>query len=225
MAALTVAAQRRWQWRGSGGAHQPSAISPLPPSSATPLPPLRGDAAISVIFDLLPNGNSHRHCSVGGNAMSAARARLQAARASEYVSHENLQRAWSEDRGGVRGVDDIVGGRSMEGIWGVLDVDADKEEDADEGADEDEDLNFRRPLPHVTPASPPPVHLSFTPTGCHVASCGTSSSHPPACPPFCRCRRCLSSQCSGHCRPRMRGTGQHSGRRRHLSPTADAGWR
>jgi hypothetical protein len=29
----------------------------------------------------------------------------------------------------------------MEGIWGVVDVYADEEEDADEGADEDEDLN------------------------------------------------------------------------------------
>ncbi len=42
------------------------------------------------------------------------------------------------------------------------------------------------PPPHVAPATPPPVR-SFAPTGCHVASCGTSASHPPACPPLCLC--------------------------------------
>ncbi len=36
--------------------------------------------------------------------------------------------------------------------------------------------------PHVAPATPTPVCLLFTPTGCHVASCGTSASHPLACP-------------------------------------------
>jgi hypothetical protein len=35
-------------------------------------------------------------------------------------------------------VAEVGGGRSMEGIWGVADVNADEEEDADEGADEDE---------------------------------------------------------------------------------------
>jgi len=82
----------------------------------------------------------------------------------------NLRRAWSEDRGGGRGAAEIDGGRSMEGIWGVADVDADEEEDADKGADEDEDLNSRWPPPHVTPATPPPVRLSFAPTGCRC--CG-----------------------------------------------------
>ena len=41
-----------------------------------------------------------------------------------------------QDRGGGR-----EWLRSMEGRWGVADVDADKEEDADEGADGDEDVN------------------------------------------------------------------------------------
>ena len=45
-----------------------------------------------------------------------------------------------KDRGGGQGVAEFDGGRSMEGIWGVADVDADEEEDADEGADEDEDI-------------------------------------------------------------------------------------
>jgi hypothetical protein len=49
-------------------------------------------------------------------------------------------------------------------------VDADEEEDADEGADEDKDrLMSRRRL-----------HLPFAQIGCRVASCGTSSLHPPA---------------------------------------------
>ncbi len=40
------------------------------------------------------------------------------------------------------------------------------------------------PLPHVAPATPLPICLSLAPTGCHVVSCGTSTSHPPACPPL-----------------------------------------
>jgi hypothetical protein len=62
----------------------------LPPSSATPLPSLRGEDTISAIFVLPTNGDSHRHRSAGGDAMSAARARLRAARACEHVSHESL---------------------------------------------------------------------------------------------------------------------------------------
>jgi hypothetical protein len=38
------------------------------------------------------------------------------------------------------------------------------------------------PLPHIVLATPPPVYLLFPPTGCRVASCGTSASHPLACP-------------------------------------------
>jgi hypothetical protein len=68
----------------------------LPPSSTTPLPPLRGDDTISAIFVLPTNGDSHRHRSAGGDAMSATRARLRAARTCEHVSHENLRRARSE---------------------------------------------------------------------------------------------------------------------------------
>jgi hypothetical protein len=30
----------------------------------------------------------------------------------------------------------------------------------------------------------PPIHLLFAPAGCHVASCGTSTSHLLACPPL-----------------------------------------
>jgi hypothetical protein len=40
------------------------------------------------------------------------------------------------------------------------------------------------PQPHVTPTTPPLVCLLFVLTGCHIASCGTSTSHLPACPPL-----------------------------------------
>jgi hypothetical protein len=40
------------------------------------------------------------------------------------------------------------------------------------------------PPPHVAPATPPPVCLWFAPTGCCIASCGTSASHPLARPPL-----------------------------------------
>ena len=66
----------------------------LPPSSVTPLPSLRGEDTISAIFVLPPNGDSLR--SAGGDAMSAARARLWAVCACEHVSHENLGLAWTE---------------------------------------------------------------------------------------------------------------------------------
>ena len=36
------------------------------------------------------------------------------------------------------------------------------------------------PLPHGMPVPTPPICLSFTPTGCPVASCGTYTSYPPA---------------------------------------------
>jgi hypothetical protein len=39
-------------------------------------------------------------------------------------------------------------------------------------------LPLNVPPPHVTLATPPLVCLSFAPTGCHVALCGTSTSHP-----------------------------------------------
>jgi hypothetical protein len=39
-------------------------------------------------------------------------------------------------------------------------------------------------LPYVAPATPIPVCLPFTRTGCHIASCGTAASHLPACPPL-----------------------------------------
>ena len=42
------------------------------------------------------------------------------------------------------------GGRSMEGIWGVADVDADEEEDADEGADEDKDMSSSSQSSHAS---------------------------------------------------------------------------
>ncbi len=41
------------------------------------------------------------------------------------------------------------------------------------------------PQLHVASATPPSVHLLFTPTGCCAASSGTLASHPPACPPLC----------------------------------------
>jgi hypothetical protein len=50
-----------------------------------------------------------------------------------------------QDRGGGR-----EWLRSMEGRWGVADVDADKEEDADEGADGDEDVNSLSQSSHAS---------------------------------------------------------------------------
>jgi hypothetical protein len=43
------------------------------------------------------------------------------------------------------------------------------------------------PPPYITPATPPPVCLLFAPTGCSIASSGTSASHPPAHPPLHLC--------------------------------------
>jgi hypothetical protein len=55
-----------------------------------------------------------------------------------------------KDRGGGQGVAEFNGGRSMEGIWGVADVDADEEEDADEGVDEDEDMSSSSQSSHAS---------------------------------------------------------------------------
>jgi len=56
--------------------------------------------------------------------------------------------AW-QDRGRGWGVAEINEGRSMEGIWGVADVDADEEEHADEGEDEDEDMDSSSQSSHA----------------------------------------------------------------------------
>jgi len=100
------------------------------------LPPLRGDATISAIFVLPPNGDSLR--SAGGDAMSAARARLWAVCACEHVSHENLRRARTEHGRTAAEAGEwlrsMEGGRWREvdgGEMGGLNVDADEEEDAD----------------------------------------------------------------------------------------------
>ena len=87
--------------------------------------------------------------------MSAARARLRAARACEHVSHENLRRAWTEHGRTAAEAGEWL--RSMEGRWGVADVDADEEEDADEGADEDEDMDSSSQSSHVHWAGTPAI--------------------------------------------------------------------
>jgi hypothetical protein len=53
--------------------------------------------------------------------------------------------------------------------------------------------------PHnVTLATPPPVCLLFAPTACHIASCGITASHPPACHPLHLCLLlCLVFVCPG----------------------------
>jgi hypothetical protein len=52
--------------------------------------------------------------------------------------------------------------------------------------------------PHFSPATPPPVPLLFAPTGCCIASCGTSTLHPLAHPPLCLCLlSCLILVCPG----------------------------
>jgi hypothetical protein len=45
-------------------------------------------------------------------------------------------------------------------------------------------LPLNAPPPYAEPATPPPICILFAPTCCRIASCGTSASHPPACPPL-----------------------------------------
>jgi hypothetical protein len=45
-------------------------------------------------------------------------------------------------------------------------------------------LPLNAPPPYTEPTTPPPVCILFAPTCCRIPSCGTSTSHPPACPPL-----------------------------------------